>query len=209
MIALVARHGETTWNLAGRYQGRKESALSALGMRQAFALAEAMARFRPHLGRIVSSPLLRCTATARVVAERLDLHVETDERLIEIGHGDWEGKLRDEIVRDDPRGWYLWKNEPTKMTFSEGDSIEQVAQRWRAFTAEATAVPTLIVTHDAVARAAIILAQGRSLDELWEVEMENAAYASFEAEPNAWRLIEPLVNAHLEGLRADVASQAL
>ncbi|MGH7709278.1 MAG: histidine phosphatase family protein, partial [Vulcanimicrobiaceae bacterium] len=30
----LARHGETTWNLAGRYQGRLESALSALGVRQ-------------------------------------------------------------------------------------------------------------------------------------------------------------------------------
>ena len=209
MIALLTRHGETTWNLEGRYQGRKESALSALGIRQALALAEAMTRFRPHLKRVVSSPLLRCTATARIVAERLDLRVETNDRLIEIGHGDWEGKLREEIVHDDPRGWHLWKNEPTKITFSEGDSIQAVAERWHAFIAQPLEVPTLIVTHDAVARAAIIIAQGRSLDELWDVAMENAGYARFEAGSGAWHLIEPLVNAHLEGLRADVASQAL
>jgi len=42
MRVYVARHGETTWNLAGRYQGRRESALTSLGMRQAFALADAM-----------------------------------------------------------------------------------------------------------------------------------------------------------------------
>ena len=209
MIALLTRHGETTWNLEGRYQGRKESALSALGLRQAFALAEAMSHVRPHVKRIVSSPLLRCTATAQIVAERLDLRVETDDRLIEIGHGAWEGKLREEIVRDDPRGWHLWKNEPTKITFSEGDSILAVAERWRAFIAEPLLVPTLIVTHDAVARAAILIAQGRSLDELWDVEMENAAYARFKPLPDGWHLEEPLVNAHLAGLRADVASQAL
>jgi phosphoserine phosphatase len=209
LIALLGRHGETTWNLEGRYQGRMESALSALGLRQALALAEAMTRFRPHLKRVVSSPLLRCTATAQIVAERLDLRVETDDRLIEIGHGDWEGKLRDEIVRDDPHRWHLWKNEPTKITFSEGDSIQEVAERWRAFIAQPLEVPTLIVTHDAVARAAIVIAQGRSLDELWDVEMENAAYARFETRSDGWHLVEPLVNAHLDGLRADVASQAL
>jgi hypothetical protein len=51
----VARHGETTWNAAGRYQGRLESELSALGMRQAEALASAMRG--AHLRRVISSPL--------------------------------------------------------------------------------------------------------------------------------------------------------
>ena len=210
MIALVARHGETTWNLAGRYQGRKESALSALGMRQGLALAEAMARFEPRIERIISSPLLRCVATARFSAERLGVPVEIDERLIEIGHGDWEGRLRGEIERDDPQGWYLWKNDPVAITFSEGDSILKVAERWRAFIAEPLDVPTLIVTHDGTARVAVLEAEGRPLDDLWQVAMENAAYARFETEPGGiWRLAEPLVTAHLAGLRADVASQAL
>ena len=31
----LARHAETTWNLAGRYQGRLESELSAKGQAQA------------------------------------------------------------------------------------------------------------------------------------------------------------------------------
>ena len=211
MLALVARHGETTWNVEGRYQGRRESQLSPLGMRQGAALADALAVEQPPIERIVSSPLGRCTATAQFVADRLRLPVETDPRLIEIGHGDWEGRLRDEIARDDPRGWYLWKNEPTKIVFSEGDSLHEVAARWRAFAAEALAVPTLVVTHDAVVRTAIVLAQGGSLERIWEVRMENAAYARFDAEPGGWRLLQPLVTGHLEaaGVRADVTTQAL
>jgi broad specificity phosphatase PhoE len=206
---LLARHGETTWNLAGRYQGRLESALSALGVRQGFALAEAIARETPRIERIVSSPLLRCTATAQFVADRLNLQVETDERLIEIGHGDWEGRLREDIMRDDPERWYLWKNKPTQITFSGGDSMQKVAERWRSFAAALPVVPTLIVTHDAVARAAIVIAQGRSLDEMWTVRMENAAYAHFEAERRGWRLVEECADRHLEGLRSEVARQAL
>ena len=209
MLALVARHGETTWNLAGRYQGRRESALSALGVRQGLALAGALAVSSPRVERIISSPLLRCSATARFVAERLHLDVEIDERLIEIGHGDWEGRLRDEIARDDPQLWHLWKNQPTKAAFSEGDSIVKVAQRWRAFSAQPCAVATLIVTHDAVVRAALALAQDRSLDEIWSIPMENAAYATFDASTPGWQLVDPLHNAHLAGLRADVSAQAL
>lgn len=210
MIVLVARHGETTWNLAGRYQGRLQSALSALGVRQGLALAEALAHETPRVNRIVSSPLLRCTATAQFVADRLDLRVSIDERLIEIGHGDWEGRLRDEIMRDEPQNWYLWKNKPTEITFSSGDSMQKVAERWYAFISDQTfTVPTLVVTHDAVVRAALCLAQGFSLDDMWKVRMENAAYARFDADADTLRLIDPCVNAHLQGLRADIARQAL
>jgi broad specificity phosphatase PhoE len=209
MLVLVARHGETTWNLAGRYQGRLESELSPLGMRQAAALAEAIAREEPKIERIVSSPLIRCKSTAQYVADRIGVPVETDPRLIEIGHGDWEGRLRDDIMREEPRNWYLWKNKPTEITFSQGDSMQKVAERWMEFTSEPVRVPTLVVTHDAVVRAAIVLAQVRSLDEIWKVRMENAAYARFDASSAGWRLLEECRSAHLGALRADVARQAL
>jgi broad specificity phosphatase PhoE len=209
MLVLVARHGETTWNLAGRYQGRLESELSPLGMRQAAALAEAIAREEPKIERIVSSPLIRCKSTAQYVADRIGVPVETDPRLIEIGHGDWEGRLRDDIMREEPRNWYLWKNKPTEITFSQGDSMQKVAERWMDFTSEPVRVPTLVVTHDAVVRAAIVLAQGRSLDEMWKVRMENAAYARFDASSAGWRLLEECRSTHLGALRADVARQAL
>ena len=210
MIVLVARHGETTWNNTGRYQGRLQSELSELGKRQGAALADAMEHENPHVARIVSSPLVRCVATAQFAADRLHLDVEIDERLIEIGHGDWEGRLRDEIMASEPQNWYLWKNKPTEITFSTGDSMQKVAERWDSFISEQTfTVPTLVVTHDAVVRAALCLAQGLSLDDMWKVPMENAAYARFDSAGDTLRLIDPCINAHLQGIRADIARQAL
>ena len=210
MIVLVARHGETTWNLEGRYQGRLESELSELGKRQGSALADALTHEKPRIARIVSSPLKRCTTTAQFVADRFGLSVETDERLIEIGHGNWENRLRDEIMASEPQNWYLWKNKPTEIVFSTGDSMQKVAERWYAFISEQTfTLPTLVVTHDAVVRASICLARGLSLDDMWKVPMENAAYVRYNAVEDAWRIIDPCVNAYLQGLRADTARQAL
>jgi phosphoserine phosphatase len=209
VIVLVARHGETTWNKEGRYQGRQQSPLSELGIRQAQALGEAMAVFEPRIERIISSPLVRCSQTAQYSADRLGLEVEIDERLIEIGHGDWEKRLRDEIMTSEPDNWYLWKNEPSKITFSSGDSMHKVAERWQSFTSTVPAVPTLIVTHDAVVRSAIVRAQGQTIDDMWKVHMENAAYAKFDATETGWKLLDACVNAHLHGLRADIAKQAL
>jgi len=209
VIVLVARHGETTWNKEGRYQGRQQSPLSELGIRQAQALADAVAAGTPRIERIVSSPLIRCVNTAQQSADRLGLSVEIDDRLIEIGHGDWEKRLRDEIMQSEPEAWYKWKNKPTEIVFSTGDSMQKVAERWRDFASQHFSAPTLVVTHDAVVRAAIVAAEGRSLDDMWNVKMENAAYVRFDAEAETWRIIDPCVNAHLQGLRADVARQAL
>ena len=202
----LARHGETTWNLAGRYQGRRESALSALGVRQAIALAGAFTPERS-IERVVSSPLLRCAATAKFVADALDLEVETDERLIEIAHGTWEGRLREEIAANDPERYRAWRKDPARVAFEGGETLAGVQARWREFAERFDASrETLVVTHDAVVRVALLAQTGGSLDDFWKMPVENAAYAVFDG---AFRLVEPCVNAHLDSLRADVNDQAL
>jgi broad specificity phosphatase PhoE len=206
----VARHGETTWNLAGRYQGRRESGLTALGLRQGFALADAFEHLQPHIERIVASPLLRCHATAKFVAERLNIALETDDRLIEIAHGTWEGRLRDEIAADDPERFRAWKERPGEVAFEHGETLAQVQARWLNFAADFTAgPPSLVVTHDAVVRVAILAAQERPLNDLWSVRVENAGFAEFAVETGRWKLVNESVNAHLAGLHAATGGQAL
>jgi broad specificity phosphatase PhoE len=206
----VARHGETTWNLAGRYQGRRESALTALGVRQGFALAEAFAHIEPRVERIIASPLLRCQATARFVADRLNVTLEIDDHLLEIAHGNWEGRLRDEIAANDPERFESWRERPSSVNFDGGESLVHVQSRWRDFVAAFNAeVPSLIVTHDAIVRVALLNALGRPLDDLWAMHVENAAYAEFDVANDSWTLIDENVTAHLAGLRATTEAQAL
>ncbi|GAC1416382.1 MAG: histidine phosphatase family protein [Candidatus Velthaea sp.] len=210
MRVYVARHGETTWNMAGRYQGRLESGLSALGVRQGFALAEAFAHMSPRIERVISSPLLRTSATAKFVGERLNLAVEHDDRLLEIAHGTWEGRLRDEIAADDPDRMRAWKDRPATVVFEGGEMLAHVDARWRAFMSALNPdAPALVVTHDAVVRIAILAAQQRPLDDLWKVAVENAGFAVFESTPAGWTLIDESVTAHLDGVRATTESQAL
>jgi len=210
MLVYVARHGETTWNKIGRYQGRRESGLSALGMQQGFALGNAFTALTPRVGRVVSSPLLRTSATAGFVAERLGLPVEHDDRLLEIAHGTWEGRMRDELTANDPERMRAWKEAPASISFEGGETLADVATRWNDFARTFDArVPALIVTHDAVVRVAILAAQNRALDDLWRVDVENAGYAVFDVHDAQWTLIEQSVTSHLAGLRADVTGQAL
>jgi broad specificity phosphatase PhoE len=215
-VIYLARHGETTWNLAGRYQGRLESALSGLGVRQGFALSDyffaRLERGEPVPERIVSSPLLRCTATARFTATSLDVPLETDERLIEIAHGTWEGRYRDELAENDPLRYRAWREEPARVAFSGGETLADVAARWRAFGADVLLPETrdvLVVTHDAVVRCALLAAEDRPLDDFWKVRVENAAFARLHGVAGRLRLIEECVVTHLAGVRADTEAQAL
>jgi broad specificity phosphatase PhoE len=206
----IARHAETTWNLAGRYQGRRESALSARGVQQGFALAGAMAAIAPPIERIVTSPMLRTRATAAFVAERVNLPLESDDALIEIAHGTWDGRMRDEIAANDPERYAAWRERPAEVAFEDGESLVDVMARWRRFRASLRVDrPTLIVTHDAIVRVALLDISERPLSAFWAARVENAAYAVVEVEGARWTLVDEAVNAHLAGRRADTAAQAL
>ena len=208
MRVYVARHGETTWNLAGRYQGRLESELSPLGVRQSLALADAMASAGVH--GVVSSPLRRCTATAQPAADRAGVPVQADERLIEIAHGTWEGRYRDELAANDSVRYRAWREDPAHVQFEHGENIAQVRARWRAFAESfAPQTPALVVTHDAVVRVALVDATSRRLEDFWSTRVENGAYAVFDVHDARWTLVDECVADHLGALRAPTEGQAL
>jgi probable phosphoglycerate mutase len=207
-FAYVARHGETDWNRAGRYQGQLESTLTDLGLRQAAALAGALRGSGAK--RVIASPLARCVETARPVAEALGATVETDARLLEIAHGTWEGRLRDEIARDDAPRMSAWLNDPTSVRFDGGESLAEVAARWNAFAASISGEEdVVVVTHDVLVRIAALLASGRSLERLWEPRVQNGAYARFAVTPQRWQMLDECRDEHLAGMLADTSRQAL
>jgi len=203
----VARHGETDWNRAGRYQGRLESQLTQTGHAQARALAGALAKER--ISRVIASPLERCIQTAQPLADALHVAVEADPDLIEIAHGTWEGRLRGEIERDDAATMRLWREHPQLVQFEGGESLLDVQHRWRAFARRlGDADGVAIVTHDVVVRIAILSAIERPLAFLWEPRVVNGAYARFRG-AGSWGLIDACVDAHLGALAVDTAAQAL
>jgi probable phosphoglycerate mutase len=90
-ILFLFRHGETDWNREGRLQGHTDTLLNATGLAQAQVLSETL---RPHrLDAVVSSDLLRASATAQIVAEALGLPLFTDAGLRETNVGAAEGLL--------------------------------------------------------------------------------------------------------------------
>lgn len=86
---LFLRHGQTDWNLEGRFQGTADIPLNATGVDQANAAADVLIGQR--VDRIVSSPLVRALKTAAIVSEKLSMPIDVDSEMVERGFGRLEG----------------------------------------------------------------------------------------------------------------------
>ena len=85
----VIRHGQTELNNRHVLQGRSDHPLNAQGIAQAEAAANRLREKGIAFRRVFSSPLIRAVQTARIVAP--EASVETDDRLIEMDYGPYEG----------------------------------------------------------------------------------------------------------------------
>jgi probable phosphoglycerate mutase len=100
----LARHGETDWNLEGRWQGQTDIGLNGSGRAQAAALAERLAGHG--IAHVSASDLSRARQTAEIVARRLGVAtVAVDHALRERGFGVFEGLTREECAQRFPDSW--------------------------------------------------------------------------------------------------------
>jgi probable phosphoglycerate mutase len=177
LTLLLARHGETAWNRAGRYQGCLDTPLSALGRRQARALAEALDAWR--LDAVYTSPQRRALETAVPIATRRGCPLGVDPALREICHGDWEGLTVAEVEARFPALLRRWRTRPAGVRMPRGESLEEVAARvLPALDAIARRHPrgtVCVVTHGVPARLILARARGRPLGALWEHDSPPAA----------------------------------
>lgn len=95
---LIVRHGQSTWNAAGKWQGQADPPLSEHGVEQ----AERAATQIDHVDLVWSSDLERAHHTARVIATPHGLPVTADPRMREREAGGWTGLTRDEIEAQYP-----------------------------------------------------------------------------------------------------------
>lgn len=94
---ILIRHGETTWNVEGRYQGQEDIPLSPKGIAQGKAAGLALKDIS--IDAAVSGPLSRAFDTCRFITEYHHVNIRVDERITEISHGRWEGVHADEIKK--------------------------------------------------------------------------------------------------------------
>lgn len=166
MRLLVLRHGETTWNLAGRWQGWIDVELSEIGEEQARRRGAQLAAAGIGFATIVASDLARAARTAELVAAELvaaalvaapagELPVRRHPGLRERAGGEFEGLDAEAIDAGWPGFRDRWRaGLEDAPPGGESDAVvwARVEAVLAELHAEPAAEPVLLVTHGGVAR---------------------------------------------------------
>jgi broad specificity phosphatase PhoE len=165
----LARHGQTAYNLEGRFQGHLPVPLNETGRAQAAELAE---RAAAHDFRALwCSPLLRARETADVLARRIGLEPIEDPRLMETDAGDWTDHSFIEVRARTPELFDAFVAGDPGFAFPGGESFAEQDERVNAALerVEAGEAPALVVCHGMVIRAALSHRAGHRVERFERV----------------------------------------
>jgi len=124
---------------------------------------------------VYSSPLTRCRLLAQAITPT---HI-TDNRLMELHFGDWEGRKWDDIPRDelDP-----WMADYINLAPPNGESLQLLVDRFAAFIRDVQATQhqrIVIITHAGIIRSAMHLFNDIPLNRIMMEKVEYGGIYTF------------------------------
>lgn len=207
---LLVRHGVTTWNREGRFQGHLDPPLAADGRAELALLGARLAAkegLRP--ARIVSSPLQRAAQSAHEIERALrsasvSVISSRDARLQEIGQGEWEGRTHAELARDDAERYAAWRADAGRTQPPGAETIDAASARTGELLAELTSLdpwPLCLVSHGGTLRLVARQLLGLDGRRAWSLDLDNASLSVLERDGDAhpWRLVRWNDTRHLLG----------
>lgn len=129
MSILLARHGETDWNIAQRVQGTTDIPLNENGIKQAELLCGNLKRDNVNLCCIYSSCQRRALTTAQIVGSRYHVPVKVIPGLEEMNFGVFEGHTWDEIDMLYPDELKKWQTDKRYHKAPNGESYQDLLER--------------------------------------------------------------------------------
>ncbi|WP_283680497.1 histidine phosphatase family protein [Lentilactobacillus sp. Marseille-Q4993] len=159
------RHGQTNANAKGLKQGvinTEITYLNEVGKAQAESLHKVFDI--SFADRIIASPLKRTIDTANTLNQTANLPVTTDDRLLEISYGGWDGQSNKELQQKYPDVFDANINDvlPSYAKLAHGETFSSVIKRVENFMEEmATEYPDeqiIVVSHGFTIKAAMLVA---------------------------------------------------
>ena len=212
----LVRHGETNWNKEGRFQGQINIPLNNNGKDQAKKASEFLKDV--NFNKAFSSSMDRPYETAKIILQNnSELEIRKIEKLVEISHGLWEGKLEKEIKKQWPELLKDWHENPEKVIMPEGECIADVSKRsvkaWEEICiTQKNKDLTLLVAHDAVNKTLICNLLGIDFSNIWMIKQGNGGITIIDLfdDPKKDIVISALnITTHLGGVLDSTASGAL
>ncbi|MFN3927386.1 MAG: histidine phosphatase family protein [Pseudanabaenaceae cyanobacterium] len=202
---ILIRHGESTFNVAQRVQGRgattNESVLTDLGKQQAELTGKALASL--HFTGALVSPLERAQQTARAILSH-QTHppaLQINSNLLEIDLRSWEGKTFSDIKATYPEQYEHWHHSPYQLCidgfYPVRELFQQAEQFWREFHSQYVDGTILITAHSGINRALICTALGIDLHHYHHLKQSNCGINVLNYRGSSWQLESMNITSHL------------
>lgn len=196
MVKIIfVRHGETEWNVLGRYQGQADISLSSKGFQQARLLADNFPFSK--IDTIYSSDLVRAFQTAEILKEKFRCPLITDKNLREIDFGVFEGLTYAEISLRWQKETENFFNRPDILHIPEGESFLDVKKRGMETFAQIVKNEEnlcqdkrtiVIVSHGGILRTILATILHIPLRYLWSIRQDNTAISIVSSYENYYSL---------------------
>lgn len=144
-MLMLVRHGQSTWNAEGRWQGQADPPLTDFGRKQAKTATKRIGQIHA----IVSSPQIRALETATIISAATGVEpVVTHDGLCERHAGEWSGLTKAEIDIQFPG--YL--DQDLRPPGYEGDEslMERTSKAMTAIVDTYQGAEILVATHGGV-----------------------------------------------------------
>lgn len=177
---IIARHGETEWNVTEIFRGQIDVDLNETGINQAELLAEYLSTST--IEAIYSSPLKRALKTAETIARPHRLKVNVDPDLIDLNFGQWQGLSHQEVKERYGELYATWITHPERVRMPGGETLEDVRKRvTRVINKVADNHPgtSVIVGHRVVNKVIICALLGLDNSHFWKIRQDTGAISIF------------------------------
>ena len=180
---ILARHGETEWNVKEVFRGRVDIELNETGIKQAQLLAEYLSSTK--IQAIYSSPLKRASKTAETIAGYHKLDVEIAPGLIDFDYGKWQGLPHQEVKDKYKELYALWISHPDKVKSPAGESLNDVRKRAMSVVDDVIAKyegTVVLVAHRVVNKVLICALLGLDNSHFWNIRQDTCGITTFSYE---------------------------
>lgn len=195
----LVRHGETTWNAAGRWQGHADAPLSKLGIAQAQRLASRLSGQR--FDAVISSDLSRAFDTAKIVAAKLDVTPNTilEPLWREIDVGDLSGITYEESLSRGLHHRFMAFDQRHPNGESSADLAARANQAIELLKLERMGQRVIVFSHGGTIRRALAVIVNEP-DARWVTKFPvgNTSISRFTLKPEENRCLTFNDTAHLE-----------
>ncbi|MEQ6341246.1 MAG: histidine phosphatase family protein [Gammaproteobacteria bacterium] len=187
----LIRHGEPVGG--SKYRGQIDDPLSEKGWAQ---MRAAVADHRPW-DVIVSSTLSRCADFARELAARHALPLEFDQRLIEIGFGEWEGLTAAEVTAQNPLLLKQFWADPLNTSPPGAEPLtafrDRVIPAWEDLLTRHAGKHVLIVGHAGVIRMIVHRVLDMPLERMFRLQVPNAGITRIRMDESEGQILPSLL----------------